>query len=234
MPTASEIIRLILPVTCASDHDGQQRNDPMNKASCSIARPSDNAHLVYFGEEADCLTVAAQMLKAAGFYHYQTSLRSEAAYYKFPGRSEVLRLSSHPRNKGKTLYGLNVVASCLTINFRGGTTALRATDIENRVAMAIGYFFLRSTSERGGTVDTAGLNLPPKRMPVRVRPLAPTEACVSDDASPQSTDEERGAPALSRGNREHCMAQAGPHVSLPAQPSLRGWEEDGEREKATN
>lgn len=151
----------------------------MDNTSQSVARPGSGDRLAYFTQESDCLIAASEMLKSAGFIYYQTSMKSEAVYYKFPGRREVLRVSSHSRNKQKTLYGLDTVATSLTINFRGcGKRGLRVLDIENRVAMAIGYFMLRSTlGERGGMVDAAGLN-PVAEVHAGSNPAARTNGAV--------------------------------------------------------
>ena len=121
----------------------------MDNITQSIARPSPENHTAYFSNEFDAIDEAANLLKKAGFLHHRTSLGRESTYYKFPGRKEVLRLSIHQRNKHHSrTIGLDKIAASLTINLNGTRKALRITDIENRVASAIGYFFLRSSIEQ--------------------------------------------------------------------------------------
>lgn len=55
---------------------------------------------------------AAVMLKAVGFEHRYTSLKSEAAYYGWPGCDEVIRVAGH-RFRGQE-YGLKEVICCMT------------------------------------------------------------------------------------------------------------------------
>ena len=120
----------------------------MDNITQSIARPITENRTAYFSNEFDALDEAASLLKKAGFLHHQTSFSSESTYYKFPGRKEVLRLSRHTRTKNGRNIGLDKVAAALTINLNGTRKALRVTDIENRVASAIGYFFLRSSIDK--------------------------------------------------------------------------------------
>lgn len=88
---------------------------------------------------------AAKELKAAGFYHAQTSMKSEAAYYRLPGRHGLLRIACH-KSKREPI-GMNYVAA--TITFCGGKrdrAHLHCDDMRfnNMIWTAVGQYMMRS------------------------------------------------------------------------------------------
>lgn len=99
----------------------------------------------------DCLELAhraAEELKAVGFEHVRTSMRSEATYYRLPGRHGLLRIGCHPH---RPKVGMDYVTSALT--FRGGR---RDRDhihcgeerFQNMLWMAVGQYVMRSAEEK--------------------------------------------------------------------------------------
>ena len=60
--------------------------------------------------------LAGDRLKASGFQVVTVSLKSEAVYFRFPGRHGVVRVACHPWHGEK--IGMNRVVATLT--FRGG------------------------------------------------------------------------------------------------------------------
>ena len=92
---------------------------------------------------------AAVLLKDAGFVHYQTSMKTEACYYRWPDRPHLLRLASH--SGGKTRNGLGPVAAKLTftgnVHSRPGTMRLAHEKFEQMVALAVGQYFIKSARQ---------------------------------------------------------------------------------------
>jgi hypothetical protein len=88
---------------------------------------------------------AGEILKRVGFVHHQTSLKTEAAYYKWPGRRELLRIAAHSRKK--PCFGLDPVAAKIT--FSGncldppGNIRMANGVFERMLAGAIGRYFLK-------------------------------------------------------------------------------------------
>lgn len=111
----------------------------------------------------DCLELAAraaEMLKAAGFVHVCTSTRSEATYYRIPGRHGVLRIATHP-SKGAP-YGLPPIYATLT--FRGGKRdrdVLHCDDdrFNTMVCLAVVQYFLRSAMAHASCQSAMTLQL---------------------------------------------------------------------------
>lgn len=92
-----------------------------------------------------------ERLKAAGFEVASVSMRSEAVYYRLPGREGLLRVATHSSRHPPIGLG-DVLAS---ITFRGrevveGRFVLRGTPegIENTIYRAVGQYMMRSASPR--------------------------------------------------------------------------------------
>lgn len=108
--------------------------------------------------------LANNMLRHAGFEVASVSLKSEATYWRWPGRRGVIRVSSH-KFKG-TLAGLDRVLARIT--FRGGKerrhmVCISQQRVEGMVATAIGSYMLKSsgvvTSTYSGPRDGRKLTL---------------------------------------------------------------------------
>lgn len=96
---------------------------------------------------------AGEMLKAVGFVHHYTSMRSEAVYYRWPGKTHLLRVSAHPAKfEGK--FAQSPLGAKLTLNGTHitGPGKMRITDegFEAKVAGAIGRYFLKSAPDSKG------------------------------------------------------------------------------------
>lgn len=106
---------------------------------------------------------AGEMLKRAGFVHHQTSMKTEAVYYKWPGRQEKIRVAEHARKTSGSNRN-NIVAK---ITFRGthmdppGMMNISDEKFEKVVAMAIGQYFLRSSVD----IDIRAINGPTTAVP---------------------------------------------------------------------
>lgn len=98
--------------------------------------------------ELEACNVAAEMLLAVGFEHRYTSMKSEAAYYGWPGRNFVLRVAAHKAHRHE-LHGLPIAAT-ITFNPRNFKTDLAGWPVMPRehvlrcVATAIGNYMLVS------------------------------------------------------------------------------------------
>ncbi len=94
----------------------------------------------------DLCNRAAEMLKRVGFVHYQTSMKTPAAYYRWPDRQALIRVAEHNRKTSGSNRN-NIVAK---ITFRGthvdpaGMMNISDEKVENVVALAIGRYFLKS------------------------------------------------------------------------------------------
>lgn len=95
---------------------------------------------------------AADMLKSAGFVFACASMRSEATYYRWPGRPGVIRVATHKFNG--SMVGLDHVLACLTfsplrLDDKPDHIIISPEKVRTTVAMAIGYYFLnpRDTSK---------------------------------------------------------------------------------------
>lgn len=91
---------------------------------------------------------AGEMLKGVGFVHYQTSMKTEAAYYRWPDRPHLIRVATHSVKGSRSKIGLGKVVAAIT--FRGnhadppGMMNISEEKIETIVAGAIGRYFLKS------------------------------------------------------------------------------------------
>lgn len=108
---------------------------------------------------------ASKLLKAAGFEMVNVSMRSEAVYYRFPGRSGVIRVADHSGG-GKSLAGLDRVLAKLTflphkLARIPGTLVIGEHQMHNIVCAAIGRYMIASngnvlpTYRRWQTADEA-------------------------------------------------------------------------------
>ena len=104
--------------------------------------------------------LASARLKEAGFVLAYSSDRSEACYYRWPGRPEVLRVAAHRFRKGwgtRGGAGDARVAAVLTFNHHQvdapGRMKIAEEKIESMIASAIGRYFLASTPAKcDGTI----------------------------------------------------------------------------------
>lgn len=98
---------------------------------------------------------ASDMLKAAGFLFHGSSMKTEACYYRYPGKKSLLRVARH--RKDRTPSGLDHVAGRVTFNGNvlTGPDEMRIADekVTAMVAMAIGQYFLNAKSSSGRTLD---------------------------------------------------------------------------------
>jgi hypothetical protein len=86
---------------------------------------------------------AGEMIKRAGFVRLVTSMKTEAVYYRWPDRNDVIRVASHKGNA----FGLNRIAARITFgNDRNESRprTLRISDekFEAIIAAGIGRYFL--------------------------------------------------------------------------------------------
>lgn len=93
---------------------------------------------------------AGELLKRVGFVHYQTSMKTESTYYRWPDRVYLIRVASHGGRQSRSMWPgarKHVIAK---ITFRGthldpkGMMNISDEKVENIVAMAIGRYFLKS------------------------------------------------------------------------------------------
>ena len=95
--------------------------------------------------------LASARLKEAGFVFAYSSAGSEACYYRWPDRPEVLRVAAHQFRKGWGTRGGSGdarVAAVLTFNHHQadmpGKMKIAQEKIESMIASAIGRYFLAS------------------------------------------------------------------------------------------
>jgi hypothetical protein len=91
----------------------------------------------------------AALLKSAGFALRYVSMKSEACYYAWPGRNEVIRIATHRfgKNHGRPrdINGQIVVAKitlCGTHLMKPGQMNMAESKVRMIVAAAIGQYFL--------------------------------------------------------------------------------------------
>lgn len=97
---------------------------------------------------------AGELLKRAGFVVMNVSMKTEAVYYRFPGRVGSIRVAAHKSDHGKSSrrrpYGPPVLAK---LTFRGdgagGMGVLRLSDIAffQRIWIAIGKYLTEADFE---------------------------------------------------------------------------------------
>jgi hypothetical protein len=113
------------------------------------------------GEPRNTLDLCAEagaLLRSIGFELVQTSMKSEATYWRFPSRHGVLRVGAHAY-KGGTI-GLSIVVA--TITFRGGRRARHMLtcspkQIETMLWLAIGQYMVRSATPQPSNYDGPGV-----------------------------------------------------------------------------
>lgn len=92
---------------------------------------------------------AGDMLKRAGFVHFQTSMKTEAVYYRWPDRHHLIRVAAHGGRAPRGSMRDNVVAK---VTFRGthcappGMMNISDEKVRVMVAHAIGVYFLKSAT----------------------------------------------------------------------------------------
>ncbi len=89
--------------------------------------------------ELEACTYVADLLKAVGFEHRWSSMKSEACYYALPDRREVLRVAAH-RYAGPE-FGMAPVIVCVTFTQSMNWGEHKLHDM---TARAIGMYHLRS------------------------------------------------------------------------------------------
>jgi hypothetical protein len=98
--------------------------------------------------DLEACRVAGEILKAAGFELRYTSMKSEACYYGWPGRPDVLRVAAH-RHGHEDRWQMPVAATLTfnAANFRerkSGIPHLSRTHLMERLATAVGKYMLRT------------------------------------------------------------------------------------------
>lgn len=103
---------------------------------------------------------AAEILKRVGFVHHQTSRQTEAAYYRWPDRPQLIRVAAHGRKRSKRRVGHRNVFACITFRDGGepdsGMMRISEQKIESVIAKAVGLYFIRSSADlanEGGPSD---------------------------------------------------------------------------------
>lgn len=94
---------------------------------------------------------AAGILRAIGFEFNCSSMMTEATYYNWPGRTEVIRIASHGRHKKRTAHRRTGTTTIAYITFpldKLVRAHLIEKFFEERVACGIGKYFMR-LAERG-------------------------------------------------------------------------------------
>lgn len=105
--------------------------------------------------ELEACNVAAFRLKSVGFEFRYSSMKSEACYYGWPDRQELLRIAAHSHDND--VRGLGKVVSRLTLN-RQSIKFKSPESMEHVIALAIGHYFLKSAAGMAKQADAAGLN----------------------------------------------------------------------------
>lgn len=91
---------------------------------------------------------AAEMLRRAGFEHAGTSKSTTTAYYRFPGRTGLLRVAEHKYKRGGASGESSLLPVVAKLTFAGdhvtreGTMRLSQAALEGKVCGAIGRYML--------------------------------------------------------------------------------------------
>lgn len=100
--------------------------------------------LVQLDDRLAMVDYAVARLKRAGFELAYASMKSEACYYRFPGRDGVIRVAAH-RYGGAADYAVTLpVFACLTFGRQMRPRSDAA--LETVVALAVGRYFLAGES----------------------------------------------------------------------------------------
>ena len=93
----------------------------------------------------EACTIAADLVKRAGFELCWSSRSSEARYYIAPGRFGTLRIAMHAKG-GKSLRGQDG-PTIVSITFpEANSRGFTRTAVENHTANAIGLYLIRAES----------------------------------------------------------------------------------------
>lgn len=104
----------------------------------------------------DACSRAGAMLIEAGFeLHYQ-SMKTEARYYRWPGRVHTLRVAAHKSKKSP--IGMPKIAARITFATTGAceephSVAVSDVHFEHMVATAIGIYMIRSVVAPASNYD---------------------------------------------------------------------------------
>lgn len=88
--------------------------------------------------DLDRCAYAAARLKAIGFEHVTTSMRSEAAYYALPGRRGLLRVAAHGTKKMRHFCRPVVAKITLSSNVQHKTPAA----LDQHIALYVGRYLM--------------------------------------------------------------------------------------------
>ena len=97
---------------------------------------------------------AIAILKRAGFEFVNVSMRSEAVYYRFPGRHGVIRVATH--SGGKAVPGLDRTLAKLTflphkLRKEPDTLVITENSLHSLVCAAIGRYMVHSNEPKRQT-----------------------------------------------------------------------------------
>lgn len=91
---------------------------------------------------------ATNYVMAAGLEHVVDSMKSEATYWRFPGRWGVLRIATHKKGGGRNGYGNGPTISSITFHDAAaapdGFLRLMPNAIEWTVAQSVGLYMIRA------------------------------------------------------------------------------------------
>lgn len=98
--------------------------------------------------DIDVLTLcqeASEWLRRAGFELAYVSMKSEACYFCWPGRTDLLRVAAHKRDNRP--LGLGRVVSRLTFHASSGRVPghmrVSPEKVRAMIALAVGEYFMR-------------------------------------------------------------------------------------------
>lgn len=93
---------------------------------------------------------AVERLKAAGFVHHYTSMKSEACYYRYPGRDCLIRVAVHG-SRAPTTLPAGSLPTVARITF-GSTYNPKSWDaVDSQIYRAVGrYFMYKSDGKESG------------------------------------------------------------------------------------
>lgn len=98
----------------------------------------------------DLCNRAAEMVKDAGFVLHTVSRTTEACYYKWPDREHLLRIAAHSKRSAPPGIRVEMVVGKITFNGcchdDPGKMKISDSKVEQMVATAIGYYFMRSAT----------------------------------------------------------------------------------------
>jgi hypothetical protein len=99
---------------------------------------------------------AAERLKAAGFVHHYTSMKSEACYYRYPGRNCLIRIATHAGSRAPKSLPAESLPTVARITF-GQTYNPKSWDaVDAQICRAVGrYFMWTGDGEKKGREEAA-------------------------------------------------------------------------------